>query len=106
MSSVRRISASSAEVADHLPDPVRAGVRHPGDLGHRHALRGQHAAWGSGGTVGTEKECLAQRRLIGVSVRVDKAGPQGRTGTLHPPATARAVATDRPDYAVPAVLAA
>ncbi|KOV58111.1 hypothetical protein ADK64_37005 [Streptomyces sp. MMG1121] len=37
---VERLEAVGAEVVDHVPDPVRAGERHLGDLPHGLALRG------------------------------------------------------------------
>jgi hypothetical protein len=38
---VERLEAVGVEVVDHVPNPVRAGERHLGDLRHVHALRGQ-----------------------------------------------------------------
>jgi hypothetical protein len=38
---IQGVEAVGVEVVDHIPDPVRAGERHFGDLRHRHALGGQ-----------------------------------------------------------------
>jgi hypothetical protein len=38
---VEGLEAVSVEVVDHVPDSVRAGERHLGDLRHGHSLRGQ-----------------------------------------------------------------
>jgi hypothetical protein len=38
---VEGVETVGIEVVDHVPDPVRAGERHLGDLRHGHALRGQ-----------------------------------------------------------------
>nr|WP_291417210.1 hypothetical protein [Actinophytocola sp.] len=38
---VERVGAIGVEVMSHVPNPVRAGERHLGNLRHWHALRGQ-----------------------------------------------------------------
>jgi hypothetical protein len=38
---VERLEPVIVEIVDHIPDPVRARDRHPGDLGDVHPLRGE-----------------------------------------------------------------